>query len=90
MQTCVLYEYKQIYIVTYDIKLGNCKHYNKVTVLPIVTYRLLLLIIHGSLFHVLTFITKNFHDYKLYSILVFIVTKICQNLLWLQSNLQKP
>ena len=30
IQTCVLYEYKQIDIAIYDMKLGNCKHYNKV------------------------------------------------------------
>ena len=30
IQTCVLYEYKQIGIAIYDMKLGNCKPYNKV------------------------------------------------------------
>ena len=30
IQTCVLYEYKQIGIAIYDMKLSNGKHYNKV------------------------------------------------------------
>ena len=78
IQTCVLYESKQIGIAIYDIKLGNCKHYNKVITYSYIHEISYITYYSRFTFSRLTFITKKLSRLQVYSVLVFVVTKICQ------------